>query len=78
MVSYVKILTKVIKYKKIQFNGAIYIIKTKLLIKRKFFFIRGKILPFLMPKKLSLDIDYLTDLNKARKIIKRDKSASNR
>ena len=31
-----------------------------------------------MPKKLSLDIDYLTDLNKARKIIKRDKSASNR
>ena len=64
--------------KKIQFNGAIYIIKTKLLIKRKSFFIRGKILPFLMPKKLSLDIDYLTDLNKARKIIKRDKSASNR
>tara|TARA_B100000989_G_scaffold224002_1_gene171456 strand:+ start:343 stop:1002 length:660 start_codon:yes stop_codon:yes gene_type:complete len=52
--------------KKIQLNGAIYIIKTKLLIKRRSFFIRGKILPLLMPRKLSLDIDYLTDLNKAR------------
>lgn len=58
------------KFKKFQFNGAIYIIKTNLLKKRKSFFIEGKLLPFIMSNKQSIDIDYLIDFNKAKQIYK--------
>ena len=58
------------KFKRFQFNGAIYIIKTNLLKKMKSFFIKGKILPFVMSKKKSIDIDYLDDFNKARQLYK--------
>ncbi len=58
------------KLKKFQFNGAIYIIKTNLLKKRKSFFIEGKLLPFVMSNKQSTDIDYLIDFNKAKQLYK--------
>ena len=58
------------KLKKFQFNGAIYIIKTNLLKKSRSFFIEGKILPFMMPKKQSIDIDYKRDLMKAKSLNK--------
>lgn len=58
------------KLKKFQFNGAIYIIKTNLLKKRKSFFTEGKLLPFVMSTKQSIDIDYLIDFNKAKQLYK--------
>lgn len=57
---------KKIKSKKFQFNGAIFIMKTDYLRKSESFFINGKTLPFVMPKNLSIDIDYLKDLKKAQ------------
>lgn len=57
---------KKIKSKKFQFNGAIFIVKIDQLRKKNSFFVNGKTLPFIMSKKVSIDIDYLYDLNKAR------------
>ena len=54
------------KSRKFQFNGAIFIIKTDYLKKKNLFFINGKILHFIMNKDISIDIDYLSDLKKAR------------
>ena len=34
--------------------------------KKNSFFVNGKTLPFIMSKKVSIDIDYQYDLNKAR------------
>tara|TARA_B100000787_G_scaffold169327_1_gene160222 strand:+ start:6570 stop:7229 length:660 start_codon:yes stop_codon:yes gene_type:complete len=58
------------KLKKFQFNGAIYVIKTNLLKRRNSFFIEGKILPFFMSNKQSIDIDYLSDFNKTKQLYK--------
>lgn len=54
------------KSKKFQFNGAIFIVKSDYLKKKNLFFINGKILPFIMNNNVSIDIDYLSDLKKAR------------
>jgi CMP-N,N'-diacetyllegionaminic acid synthase len=61
---------KKIVSKKYQFNGSIFIMKTSYLKKKNLLFTNGKILPFIMSNNLSIDIDYLSDLQKARMLDK--------
>ena len=50
-------------------NGAIYICNTKIFLKKKTFYL-NKIVPFLMKKNKSVDIDFLSDFTKAERILK--------
>lgn len=61
---------KIKEIKKYYINGAIYICNTKIFLKKKTFYL-NKIVPYLMKKNKSIDIDFLSDFIKVEKILKR-------
>jgi len=57
-------------------NGAIYISTPEILKKYKSFYIKNEILPYIMPKERSIDIDYEIDFKLAELIIKNEENKS--
>lgn len=55
-------------------NGAIYILKTDFFLKNKAFLFEGQTTLFKMPQERSVDIDNLIDFEKAKIILKLEKS----